>query len=81
MGITVNNSKTITIPEGTEQTREYRLGVEAFMKGLNDVRDCPYPSNHAKSAERTRWMSGFWGEHVRQFLLRWESRNRKRFAL
>ena len=55
-----------------ESMEEYKDGVRAFVLGLNPDLDCPYPSDHAKSALRTRWMSGYYGEWTRQLLLRLE---------
>jgi ribosome modulation factor len=53
------------IPNDVEITSEYHNGAIAYMQGLND-QSCPYKGGD----KRVRWMSGYWGERVRQFLLR-----------
>ena len=64
----------IEVPQNMDKTKEYHEGAVAYMLGLNDTRVCPYPSGHVTGNLRTRWMSGYWGEWVRQFLMRLESK-------
>jgi hypothetical protein len=72
---TTSQSQTVSVPDGVELTPEYREGSVAFMSGLNDLDACSYPSGHGQGDKRTRWMSGYWGERVRQFLLRWNAKH------
>ena len=68
---TVGTSSPLEVPEGAEFSAEYSNGRNAFMEGMNDVASCPYP----RGDRRTKWMSGYWAEWVRQFLIRWEAKH------
>ena len=58
------------VPKNVEATPEYMDGAVSYVLDQKDTEACPYEQGD----QRTRWMCGYFGERVRQFLLRFETK-------